>query len=86
MLAVITPGSLGSFFLEAGEPATDASSPPPVPDIEKVMAAAAKYGVEIPPPPGSSLAYEKFGERPAGELRRTHLPSNWVKALPLAPR
>jgi hypothetical protein len=53
MLAVITPGGLESFFLEAGEPATDDSSPPPgPPDIEKVRAAAAKYGVEIPPLPG----------------------------------
>jgi quercetin dioxygenase-like cupin family protein len=52
VLTVITPGGLEGFFLEAGEPATDASSPPPgPPDIEKVMAVAAKYGVEIPPPP-----------------------------------
>ena len=52
MLAVITPGGLERFFLEAGERVTDASSPPPgPPNIEKIMEAAARYGVEIPPPP-----------------------------------
>ena len=52
MLGVITTGGLERFFLEAGEPAADGTSPPPgPPDIEKVMAAAARYGVEIPPPP-----------------------------------
>ncbi|WP_166174922.1 cupin domain-containing protein [Rubrobacter tropicus] len=52
MLGVITPGGLERFFLEAGEPAAgDASPPPGPPDIEKVMAAAARYGVDIPPPP-----------------------------------
>ena len=55
VLAVVTPGGLERFFLEAGEPAADASSPPPgPPDIEKVMAAAARYGVDIPPPPGQT--------------------------------
>lgn len=50
-LGVITPGGLERFFLEAGEPAPDPSSPPPgPPDIGKVMAAAARHGVEIPPP------------------------------------
>lgn len=52
VLAVVTPGGLERFFLEAGSPAADASSPPPdPPDIGKVMAAAARYGVDIPPPP-----------------------------------
>ncbi len=52
MLAVITPGGLERFFLEASEPAPEGSFPPPgPPDIEKVIASATKYGVEIPPPP-----------------------------------
>ncbi len=42
VLGVITPGGLERFFLEAGEPAADASSPTPGPsNIEKVMASAA---------------------------------------------
>ena len=52
MLAVITPGGLERFFLEVGEPAPEGSSPPEgTPDVERTMGLAAKYGVEIPPPP-----------------------------------
>lgn len=53
VLGVITPGGFEGFFEEVGEPATDPSSPPSgPPDMEKIMAAAAKYGLEILPPPG----------------------------------
>ncbi len=52
-LALITPGGLEGFFEEIGEPTTGPSSPPAgPPDVEKVLATAPRYGVEILPPPG----------------------------------
>ncbi len=52
VLGVVTPGGLERFFLEAGEPAPEGSSPPEGgPDVERLMSLAAKYGVEISPPP-----------------------------------
>jgi mannose-6-phosphate isomerase-like protein (cupin superfamily) len=51
-LAMVVPGGFEKFWEEVGEPATDPSSPPAgPPDVEKVMAAAPRYGLEIPPPP-----------------------------------
>jgi quercetin dioxygenase-like cupin family protein len=51
-VAVVAPAGFEGFFEEVGEPATDPSSPPAgPPDVEKVLAAAPKYGLEIPPPP-----------------------------------
>lgn len=52
-LGMVAPGGFEGFFEEVGEPARDGSSPPAgPPDVEKVMATAPKYGLEIPPPPG----------------------------------
>jgi hypothetical protein len=52
-LAVITPGELDKFFLEASEPATEGSSPPEgEPDVGKIVEIGRKYGLEIPPPAG----------------------------------
>lgn len=54
-LVTVVPGGFEKFFLEAGEPATDKDSPPAQegpPDVEKLVATAAKYDCEIPPPPG----------------------------------
>jgi len=52
MAVIITPGGLEKFFEEVGEPVTDPSSPPEgPPDIERLIAVARKYGMEIPPPP-----------------------------------
>ena len=53
-LGLVAPAGFEGFFEEIGEPATDPSSPPPAgpPDIEKIMATAPKYGLEIPPPTG----------------------------------
>ena len=46
------PSGLENFFVEAGEPATDAKSPPDgPPNFEKMLAAAAKYDLEILGPP-----------------------------------
>lgn len=52
-LALLVPGGLEKFFEEIGEPTTDPSSPPAgPPDVQKVLATAPRYGVEILPPPG----------------------------------
>lgn len=54
-LAMVVPGGFEKFFFEAGEPATDKTSPPVQegpPDVEKLVATAARYDCEIPPPPG----------------------------------
>jgi mannose-6-phosphate isomerase-like protein (cupin superfamily) len=49
---IITPGGLEKFFEEVGEPVTDPSSPPEgPPDIERLVAVARTYGIEIAPPP-----------------------------------
>jgi mannose-6-phosphate isomerase-like protein (cupin superfamily) len=51
-LGMVAPGGFEKFFEEVGEPARDPYSPPAgPPDVEKVMATAHKYGLEIPPPP-----------------------------------
>ena len=53
VLAVVTPGGLGKFFLEAGEPATEGSSPPEgEQDVGRIVEIGQKYGLQIPPPPG----------------------------------
>lgn len=52
-LTVITPSGLENFFFEVGEPAEDESPPPVTPErIERLLAAAPKYGLKIPPPEG----------------------------------
>jgi quercetin dioxygenase-like cupin family protein len=53
VLVVYTPGGVEEFFAEAGEPAARREVPPAPsepPDIERLMAISAKYGVEIRPP------------------------------------
>jgi mannose-6-phosphate isomerase-like protein (cupin superfamily) len=52
MLAAFTPAGIEGMFFEVGRPATEGSSPAP-PDqeeIEKLLAAAPRYNVEILPP------------------------------------
>jgi quercetin dioxygenase-like cupin family protein len=52
VLVLFAPGGFEGFFEEVGELVTDQSAPPEgPPDVEKLVAAAAKYGAEIPPPP-----------------------------------
>jgi hypothetical protein len=52
VLVLFAPGGFEGFFEEVGELVTDHSAPPEdPPDVEKLVAAAAKYGAEIPPPP-----------------------------------
>ena len=55
MLVVVSPGGLESFFEEVGESAADGSSPPPFgrEEIERMLAIAPRYGIEMLPPPGA---------------------------------
>jgi mannose-6-phosphate isomerase-like protein (cupin superfamily) len=52
-LVLNTPAGLEEFIEEGGQPATDPSSPPPpeAQDLERLVAIAPKYGIEVPPPP-----------------------------------
>jgi mannose-6-phosphate isomerase-like protein (cupin superfamily) len=52
-LTLLIPAGLEKYFEEVGKPGTDFSSPPLVEqeDIDRLLAAAPKYGVEIKPPP-----------------------------------
>ena len=54
-LVTVVPGGFEKFFVETGKPVTDTASSPVQegpPDVEKLVATTAKYGCEIPPPPG----------------------------------
>jgi quercetin dioxygenase-like cupin family protein len=54
-LVLVTPAGVEKFIEEAGEPATDTSSAPPVPEMPqlgRIVEIAQKYGIEVPPPPG----------------------------------
>ena len=51
-LAIALPAGFDRFVVEAGEPARERSLPPPAaPDIEKLVAAGTKYGIENVGPP-----------------------------------
>jgi quercetin dioxygenase-like cupin family protein len=53
VVAIISPGGFEKFFLEAGEPAAEGSTPPEgKPDVERIMEIGQKYGFEIPSRPG----------------------------------
>ena len=51
-LTLMVPAGLEGFFEEVGKPGSDVSSPQPFEeeDIERLLAVAPKYGVEILPP------------------------------------
>ncbi len=53
-VVTIRPAGLEAFFFEVSEPAEDPWAPPPDHGqevIERIMAVAPKYGLEILPPP-----------------------------------
>ena len=53
MLIFAFPAGIEQYFLEVGVPISDRSAPVPPPthdDIEKLLANAAKYGLQILPP------------------------------------
>ena len=52
-LGLHTPAGVEKLVEDAGEPATDASSVPPfpeMPEIQRAVETAQKYGIEVPPP------------------------------------
>jgi quercetin dioxygenase-like cupin family protein len=57
LLCWVTPAGLEKFFIEVGVPVSERMSSPAVSpaDIEKIMAAAPRYGLEIIPPPAENL-------------------------------
>lgn len=53
-LVLVTPAGVEKFIEEAGRPATGDPTPPPppeMPELERIVAVAQKYGIEVPPPP-----------------------------------
>jgi quercetin dioxygenase-like cupin family protein len=53
VLAIYTPGGIDKFFAEAGEPARAREIPPASdtpPDVERLTAIGAKYGLDLRPP------------------------------------
>ncbi len=53
MILLLTPGGFERLWEELGEPATQLTTPPPVDAgvIEKLIALAPRYHLQIPPPP-----------------------------------
>lgn len=51
ILTLCTPGGLDRMFVELGEPAPERTPPPPAgpPDLQRVVATAARYGAELLP-------------------------------------
>jgi len=55
ILVVYTPGGIDRFFAEIGEPAQTRQVPPPpetAPDLERLVAVAERYGMQIQAPAG----------------------------------
>ncbi len=46
MVVVTVPAGIESFFLGAGQPATDRERPP-APDVDRIMELASRYGTEV---------------------------------------
>ncbi len=67
-LTLMVPAGVEKFFEEVGKPASDPSSPPPFEeeDIDRVLAVAPRYGVEILSPKPSSV-FEKTSSKHSGE-------------------
>lgn len=56
LLVIATPAGFEEFVAEVGAPGSDAGAPPPPPgpaDIERLIAAGARHGIQLlgPPPP-----------------------------------
>lgn len=56
MLNLISPAGFENFFLELSEPAqTDTLSAPGVPDVQRLLATSARYGVQIMGPLAAAI-------------------------------
>ena len=56
-LVLHTPAGLERFIQEAGKPATDRTVAPTAPqmaELERIVAIAQKYDIEVPPPPDAA--------------------------------
>jgi mannose-6-phosphate isomerase-like protein (cupin superfamily) len=52
-LVMYVPAGIERFIAEAGTPGTDASArprPPEMPELERIVGIAQRYGIEVPPP------------------------------------
>lgn len=59
VLNILSPAGFEQFFVDVGEPAAEAIMPPPLegpPDVGRLAAISATYGVEITGPPPSADA------------------------------
>ncbi|MEH1807031.1 cupin domain-containing protein [Nostoc sp.] len=58
ILVWVTPAGFEKFIAEAGKPANQVISVPPLSpaDLEKILATAPKYGIEIIPPPAELIS------------------------------
>ena len=59
ILALYAPAGVERFIEEAGTPATDGalpSGPPEMSALERIVAIAGKYGIEVPAPPAAATA------------------------------
>jgi mannose-6-phosphate isomerase-like protein (cupin superfamily) len=78
MLAFVAPAGIEDFFKEVGEEATDVSTAPPFgqEEIERLLAAAPRYGIEMLPPPetGPSDTSGRGRPDPAGDHGEPHRP------------
>jgi quercetin dioxygenase-like cupin family protein len=65
VLVLFAPGGFEGFFEEVGEPVTSSSAPPEgPPDVERLVAIAAKYGSEIPPLTSSAREERGANQQP----------------------
>lgn len=63
LLAIHTPGGIHErFFEEIGEEADEPSAANLPPDFERIIAAAARRGIEVPPPPSEGGEEREIGD------------------------
>jgi uncharacterized protein (TIGR02246 family) len=77
MLLLCTPAGFEHFVLDLSEPLTDLASPPPPPEMGKLMAVAAKYQIDILGPlleqPGAGASEAKSDDEVIEGVRDAHV-------------
>ena len=85
MIVMLTPGGFEKLWEKLGEPATQLTVPPPVDPavIQKLIALAPKYRLQIPPPPRGNvfeLQLNYVGRSlPPGEIRAREKARDFVQ-------